>query len=211
MILVSGGFGWNGIKAAENLKELDLSEYDKVITNGMTGFCLCCYKLGKNKLLSESLNKIVPFLNKIDKDYFFMGNIKNCLYLSKNFGDLNYEIKDTSEINFNLEIELINLKTEEIKLITIETLKDAYFYSTLIPGIRPPFNWYYNTASLSRTPCYSLLKLENEDIHVCDVGYDYYKYSSIQRTYKTIQVMRSKYFYEICLEILKKNNNIKNI
>jgi hypothetical protein len=47
MILVSGGFGWNGVKAAINLRELDLSKYDKVITNGLTGFCLSCYKLGK--------------------------------------------------------------------------------------------------------------------------------------------------------------------
>lgn len=209
MILVSGGFGWNGVKAAINLRELDLSKYDKVITNGLTGFCLSCYKLGKIMLLKESLNIIEPFLNKIDKDYFFIGNIRNCLYLSKGLGNFDYEIKDTVKINFNLEIELIDLKTEEIKLKTIENLKDALFYSTLIPGIRPPKDWLYNTASLSRTPCYSLLKLKNEDIHIYDLGYNYYKHSTIQRTYKTIQVMRSKYFYEICLDKLKKNNNVK--
>lgn len=209
MILVTGGFGWNGVKAAENLKDLDLSKYDRVITNGLTGFCLSCYKLGKISLLNDILCKITPFLNKIDKDYFFIGNIRNCIQLSKNFGDFNYEIEDKSWIDFNLEIEMINLKTEEIGLKKVETLEDAYFYSTLFPGVRPPFDWCYNTSSLSRTPCYSLLELDYEDIDIYDLDYDYYRHSTIQRTYKTVQVMRSKYFYDICLETLTKKNNVK--
>ena len=133
MILVTGGFGWNGVKAAENLKDLDLSKYDRVITNGLTGFCLSCYKLGKISLLNDILCKITPFLNKIDKDYFFIGNIRNCIQLSKNFGDFNYEIEDKSWIDFNLEIEMINLKTEEIGLKKLRLWRTL----TFIPRFSP--------------------------------------------------------------------------
>jgi hypothetical protein len=208
MILVSGGFGWQGIKAAENLKDLDLSSYDKIITNGITGFCIACFQLKKGKILHQSIKSLKPYLNTIDKDYIFFGNIKNCLKLSSNLGKYKYQLEEDAELNIPLEIELINLKTEEITTRKISTIQESFFYSTLLPGIRPPFQGWYNTASFSRTPCYSLLKYEGEEIEIYDSPYNYHKSSTIQRLYKSIQVMRSKYFYELVMEEIKSKNKV---
>jgi len=209
MILVSGGFGWQGIKAAENLKDLDLSSYDKIITNGITGFCITCFRLKKEKILHQTLKSLKPYLNTIDKDYIFFGNIKNCLKLSSNFGKYKYQLKEDAKLDFPLEIELINLKTEEISTKKIDTIQESLFYSTLLPGIRPPFQGWYNTASFSRTPCYSLLKYQGEEIEIYESPYNYHKSSTIQRLYKSIQVMRSKYFYELIMEEIKSKNKVQ--
>jgi hypothetical protein len=208
MILVSGGFGWQGIKAAEKLKDLDLSSYDKIITNGITGFCIACFQLKKEKILHQSIKSLKPYLNTIDKDYIFFGNIKNCLKLSSNLGKYEYQLEEDAELNIPLEIELINLKTEEITAKKITTIQDSFFYSTLLPGIRPPFQGWYNTASFSRTPCYSLLKYEGEEIEIYDSPYNYHKSSTIQRLYKSIQVMRSRYFYELVMDEIKTKNKV---
>ncbi|PNR96582.1 hypothetical protein [Petrotoga olearia] len=208
MILVSGGFGWQGIKAAENLKDLDLSSYDKIITNGITGFCIACFQLKKEKILHQTLKSLKPYLNTIDKDYFFVGNIKNCLKLSSNLGKYKYQLKEDAKLDFPLEIELMNLKTEEITTKKISTIQESFFYSTLLPGIRPPFQGWYNTASFSRTPCYSLLKYEGEEIEIYDSPYNYHKSSTIQRLYKSIQVMRSRYFYELVMDEIKTKNKV---
>ncbi|RLL82733.1 hypothetical protein CN13_03425 [Petrotoga sp. HKA.pet.4.5] len=208
MILVSGGFGWQGIKAAENLKDLDLSSYDKIITNGITGFCIACFQLKKEKILHQSIKSLKPYLNTIDKDYIFFGNIKNCLKLSSNLGKYEYQLEEDAELNIPLEIELINLKTEEITAKKITTIQESFFYSTLLPGIRPPFQGWYNTASFSRTPCYSLLKYEGEEIEIYDSPYNYHKSSTIQRLYKSIQVMRSRYFYELVMDEVKTKNKV---
>ncbi|MGY4687723.1 hypothetical protein [Petrotoga sp. DB-2] len=208
MILVSGGFGWQGIKAAENLKDLDLSSYDKIITNGITGFCIACFQLKKEKILQESIKSLEPYLNTIDKDYIFFGNIKNCLKLSSNLGKYKYQLKEDANLNIPLEIELINLKTEEITTKKIGTIQESFFYSTLLPGIRPPFQGWYNTASFSRTPCYSLLKYKGEKIEIYDSPYNYHKSSTIQRLYKSIQVMRSRYFYELVMDEIKTRNKV---
>jgi hypothetical protein len=208
MILVSGGFGWQGIKAAENLKDLDLSSYDKIITNGITGFCIACFQLKKEKILHQTLKSLKPYLNTIDKDYIFFGNIKNCLKLSSNLGKYEYQLKEDAKLDFPLEIELINLKTEEITTKKIDTIQDSFFYSTLLPGIRPPFQGWYNTASFSRTPCYSLLKYQGEEIEIYESPYNYHKSSTIQRLYKSIQVMRSRYFYELVMDEIKTKNKV---
>ncbi|MBL5981898.1 hypothetical protein NAAC61_07585 [Petrotoga sp. 8T1HF07.NaAc.6.1] len=208
MILVSGGFGWQGIKAAEKLKGLDLSYYDKIITNGITGFCIACFQLKKEKILHQSIKSLKPYLNTIDKDYIFFGNIKNCLKLSSNLGKYEYQLEEDAELNIPLEIELINLKTEEITAKKITTIQESFFYSTLLPGIRPPFQGWYNTASFSRTPCYSLLKYEGEEIEIYDSPYNYHKSSTIQRLYKSIQVMRSRYFYELVMDEIKTKNKV---
>lgn len=208
MILVSGGFGWQGIKAAENLKDLDLSSYDKIITNGITGFCIACFQLKKEKILHQSIKSLKPYLNTIDKDYIFFGNIKNCLKLSSNLGKYEYQLEEDAELNIPLEIELINLKTEEITAKKITTIQESFFYSTLLPGIRPPFQGWYNTASFSRTPCYSLLKYEGEEIEIYDSPYNYHKSSTIQRLYKSIQVMRSRHFYELVMDEIKTKNKV---
>ncbi|PNR87463.1 hypothetical protein X925_09450 [Petrotoga sp. 9T1HF07.CasAA.8.2] len=208
MILVSGGFGWQGIKAAENLKGLDLSYYDKIITNGITGFCIACFQLKKEKILHQTIKSLEPYLNTIDKDYIFFGNIKNCLKLSSNLGKYEYQLEEDAELNIPLEIELINLKTEEITAKKISTIQESFFYSTLLPGIRPPFQGWYNTASFSRTPCYSLLKYEGEEIEIYDSPYNYHKSSTIQRLYKSIQVMRSRYFYELVMDEIKTKNKV---
>ncbi|POZ92992.1 hypothetical protein [Petrotoga halophila] len=208
MILVSGGFGWQGIKAAENLKDLDLSSYDKIITNGITGFCIACFQLKKEKILHQSIKSLKPYLNTIDKDYIFFGNIKNCLKLSSNLGKYEYQLEEDAELNIPLEIELINLKTEEITAKKISTIQESFFYSTLLPGIMPPFQGWYNTASFSRTPCYSLLKYEGEEIEIYDSPYNYHKSSTIQRLYKSIQVMRSRYFYELVMDEIKTKNKV---
>ncbi|KUK82425.1 MAG: Uncharacterized protein XD96_0850 [Petrotoga mobilis] len=209
MILVSGGFGWQGIKAAENLKDLDLSYYDTIITNGITGFCITCFQLKKEKILHQTLKSLKPYLNTLDKDYFFVGNIKNCLKLSSNFGKYKFQLKEDTKLNFPLEIELINLKTEEISTKKINTIQESLFYSTLLPGIRPPFQGWYNTASFSRTPCYSLLKYQGEEIEIYEPPYNYHKSSTIQRLYKSIQVMRSRYFYELIMEEIKSKNKVQ--
>ncbi|POZ88570.1 MULTISPECIES: hypothetical protein [Petrotoga] len=209
MILVSGGFGWQGIKAAENLKDLDLSYYDTIITNGITGFCITCFQLKKEKILHQTLKSLKPYLNTLDKDYFFVGNIKNCLKLSSNFGKYKFQLKEDTKLNFPLEIELINLKTEEISTKKINTIQESLFYSTLLPGIRPPFQGWYNTASFSRTPCYSLLKYQGEEIEIYESPYNYHKSSTIQRLYKSIQVMRSRYFYELIMEEIKSKNKVQ--
>ncbi|MDK2812013.1 MAG: hypothetical protein PWQ78_223 [Petrotoga sp.] len=211
MILVSGGFGWQGIKAAEKLKGLDLSYYDKIITNGITGFCIACFQLKKEKILHQSIKSLKPYLNTIDKDYIFFGNIKNCLKLSSNLGKYEYQLEEDAELNIPLEIELINLKTEEITAKKITTIQESFFYSTLLPGIRPPFQGWYNTASFSRTPCYSLLKYEGEEIEIYDSPYNYHKSSTIQRLYKSIQVMRSRYFYELVMDEIKTKNKVNFI
>jgi len=208
MILVSGGFGWQGIKAAENLKDLDLSSYDKIITNGITGFCIACFQLKKEKILHQSIKSLKPYLNTIDKDYMFFGNIKNCLKLSSNLGKYEYQLEEDAELNIPLEIELINLKTEEITAKKISTIQESFFYSTLLPGIRPPFQGWCNTASFSRTPCYSLLKYQGEEIEIYDSPYNYHKSSTIQRLYKSIQVMRSRYFYELVMDEIKTKNKV---
>jgi len=208
MILVSGGFAWQGIRAAEKLKDLDLSSYDKIITNGVTGFCIACFQLKKEKILHQSIKSLEPYLNTIDKDYIFVGNIKNCLKLSSNLGKYKYQLKEDAKLNIPLEIELINLKTEEIITKKIGTIQESFFYSTLLPGIRPPFHGWYNTASFSRTPCYSLLKYKGEEIEIYDSPYNYHKSSTIQRLYKSIQVMRSRYFYEVVMDEIKTRNKV---
>lgn len=209
MILVSGGFGWQGIKVSQNLINLNLSYYDTIITNGITGFCIACFRLKKEKILHQTLKSLKPYLNTIDKDYFFVGNIKNCLKLSSNFGKYKYQLKEDAKLDFPLEIELINLKTEEISTKKINTIQESLFYSTLLPGIRPPFQGWYNTASFSRTPCYSLLKYQGEEIEIYESPYNYHKSSTIQRLYKSIQVMRSKYFYELIMEEIKSKNKVQ--
>jgi len=208
MILVSGGFGWEGIKAAKSLKDKDLSHYDKIISNGMTGFCIACFQLKKENIFYKTIKSLRPYLNTIDKDYIFFGNIKNCLKLSSNFGTYKYQLKEDAKLNIPLEIELINLKTEEITTKKIGTIQESFFYSTLLPGIRPPFNEWYNTASFSRTPCYSLLKYQGEDIDIYESPYNYHKSSTIQRLYKSIQVMRSRYFYQLVMEEIKSKNKV---
>jgi hypothetical protein len=150
-------------------------------------------------------------LNTIDKDYIFFGNIKNCLKLSSNLGKYEYQLEEDAELNIPLEIELINLKTEEITAKKITTIQESFFYSTLLPGIRPPFQGWYNTASFSRTPCYSLLKYEGEEIEIYDSPYNYHKSSTIQRLYKSIQVMRSRYFYELVMDEIKTKNKVNFI
>ena len=209
MILVTGGFGWKGIEIVEKIKNLNFEKYDKIITNGFSGFGISCILLKKLDVLENTIKHLKPYLNIIDKDYFFIGNIKNCMKLSHTYGNLAYELKEDNELKIDLEIELINLKTEEIILKKVGGLKEAFFYSTLLPGLRPPFNDFYNTASFTRTPCYSLLEMKDEEIEIYEIPYEYYKHSTIQRLYKSIQVIRSKYFYELGINKVKSKNRVR--
>lgn len=209
MILVAGGYGWKGIEIAEKIKHLNLKRYDKIITNGLPGFFMACNYLNKKELSKEVVKSLKPYLNTVDKDYPLFGNIKNCFKLNSSFGDYNYEFELDIKLDFNLEIEIINLKSKKIETKRIDTLKGAFYYSTLLPGIRPPSNGWYNTSSFSRAPCYSLLKYKDEEIEIYADSLKYNKSSTIQRLYKSIQVMRSRYFYKICIDKVSSQNKVK--